>query len=131
MSANHLEVLTKIYADFAKGDIPAVLTAFDPNIDWTECEGFPYGGNYIGPEAVTENVLMKLGTEWEGWSAVPDEYIGSGDRFVALGKYRAKNKATGKDIEAAFAHSWTFRDGRAVKFEQFADSAIVQEALQD
>ncbi len=66
----HSETINKLYAAFASGDIPTVLAAFAPDIHWTEAEGFPYGGTYVGPDAVLQNVFMKLGSEWDGFAAV-------------------------------------------------------------
>ncbi|MFH2057097.1 MAG: nuclear transport factor 2 family protein [bacterium] len=129
MSKN-LDTLRNGYENFAKGNIPAVLAVFDPKIEWTEAEGFPYAGTYVGHEAVVNNVFMKLGTEWDGYTVKTNEFIDAGDRIVVLGKYSGTYKATGKSFEADFAHVWTMRDGIAKKFYQYADTALVQEALQ-
>jgi len=101
---SNLNSVQGVYDAFAKGDIPAVLGFLSSDIDWTEAEGFPYGGTYIGPDAVLEGVFMRLGTEWEGFAAVPDEFIDAGDAIVVLGKYSGKYKATGKSFQANFAH---------------------------
>jgi hypothetical protein len=55
--------------------VPAALAVLAQDVSWVEAEGFPYGGTYSGPDAVLENVFMKLGTEWEGFSAVPHEFV--------------------------------------------------------
>jgi len=130
MSHNYLEMLRNAYGAFATGNIPAVLAVFDPKIEWIEAEGFPYGGTYIGPDAVLVNVFMKLGTEWDGYSAMPAEFIDAGERIVVLGQYSGTYKATGRSFKADFAHVWTLRNGKAVKFVQYADTALVQKALQ-
>ncbi|MBK6795730.1 MAG: nuclear transport factor 2 family protein [Acidobacteria bacterium] len=130
MSNQNLAAIQGAYAAFAKGDVPGVLGVLDPNIAWTEAEGFPYGGTYNGPNAVLEGVFMKLGTEWEGFSAVPAEFIDGGDTIVALGKYSGKYRATGKSFEADFAHIWKFRDGKVFRFIQYVDTLLVNRALQ-
>ncbi len=66
------------YTAFAKGDIPAVLAVLDPQVSWTEADGFPYGGTYSGPDAVLEGVFVKLGAEWDGYSAVAHEFVTQG-----------------------------------------------------
>lgn len=130
MSNQNLAAIQGAYAAFAKGDVPGVLGVLDPNIAWTEAEGFPYGGTYNGPNAVLEGVFMKLGTEWEGFSAVPAELIDGGDTIVALGKYSGKYRATGKSFEADFAHIWKFRDGKVFRFIQYVDTLLVNRAIQ-
>lgn len=129
MSKN-VDALKSGYAAFAKGDIPTVLSLFDPKIEWTEAEGFPYAGTFVGHDAVVQNVFQKLGTEWDGFKVEAKEFIDGGDRIVALGKYSGTCKATGKSFEADFAHVWTFRGGIALKFYQYADTALVQAAFQ-
>lgn len=129
MTHNYVETLRNTYGAFASGDIPAVLAILDPKIEWTEAKGFPYGGTYVGPEEVLVNVFMKLGTEWNGYSAKPTEYIDAGERVVVLGQYSGSYKATGRNFTADFAHVWTFKNGKAVKFVQYTDTVLVREAL--
>jgi ketosteroid isomerase-like protein len=126
---NAVDSVKSVYAGFASGDIGAVLEALDPAIEWTEAEGFPYGGTYVGRDAVLANVFMKLGTEWDGFAAVPSEYVCDGDIIVALGEYSGTFKATGKHFRAPFVHVWRSRGGALVNFRQHTDTAIVQAAL--
>ncbi|MBX3146519.1 MAG: nuclear transport factor 2 family protein [Gemmatimonadales bacterium] len=119
-----LATVQSVYASFARGDIPAVLGVLAPDIRWTEAAGGPYGGVSIGPNAVLNDVFMKLGTEWDGFSAVPAEFVAQGNTVVALGEYSATYKATGKSFRAPFAHVWKFVDGKAVSFEQYTDTAV-------
>ena len=44
-----IDSVREIYAAFARGDLSAVLAALAPNVSWTEAEGFPYGGTFVGP----------------------------------------------------------------------------------
>lgn len=123
------EKISDLYQSFGQGDIPAVLGAFADDIEWTEAEGFPYGGTYRGANSILENVFMKLGSEWEGFSAVPDEFLDAGDNIVALGTYGGKYRQTGKSMQVPFAHVWTLRDGKIVKFVQYTDTLKVSEVL--
>ena len=127
---SNLKSVKKVYEAFANGDIFTVLGTLSPDIAWTEAEGFPYGGTYNSPKAVLEGVFMRLGSEWEGFAAVPDEFIDAGDTVVVLGKYSGKYKATGKSFEANFAHVWKMQDGKATQFIQYVDTLLVHRALQ-
>jgi len=125
---NHLNKIKATYDAFAKGDIPSVLEVLSRDIEWTEAEGFPYGGTYVGPKAVLEGVFMRLGSEWIGFAAVPHEFVDGGDTIVALGKYSGTCKATNKSFSADFAHVWKFSEGKAVRFVQYVDTLLVQRA---
>jgi ketosteroid isomerase-like protein len=127
---NNLELVRGLYEAFAKGDVPTVLGLLDADIAWTEAEGFPYGGTYNGPNAVLEGVFMRLGSEWDGFAVVPDEFIDAADTIVVLGKYSGAYKTTGKSFEADFAHVWKIREGKAVRFVQYVDTLLVDRALQ-
>ena len=127
---SNLKSVQNVYHAFAKGDIMAVLGFLRSEIEWTEAEGFPYGGTYTGPKAVLEGVFMRLGSEWNGFAAVPDEFIDAGDTVVALGKYSGTYKKTGKSFQANFAHVWKIRDGKAITFVQYVDTLLVHRALQ-
>ena len=128
--ADITDTIRGAYAAFAKGDVPAVLSVLDSQVSWTEAEGFPYAGTYSGPDAVLQNVFMKLGAEWDGYSAVPSEFITEGDTVVALGEYSGAYKATGKSFSAPFVHVWRFQGGKVVSFNQHTDTVLVQQALQ-
>lgn len=127
--ADNLKTIRSVYDAFARGEVPAVLAVLAPNVSWTEAEGFPYGGTYSGPEAVLKGVFMRLGTEWDGFSAVPNEFVVQGDTVVALGQYSGRYKSTGKGFSAPFAHVWSFESGRVVRFRQYTDTAVVQRAI--
>ena len=127
---SNLAGVQSVYEAFAKGDVPTVLGFLSADVVWVEAEGFPYGGAYHGPNAVLDGVFMRLGTEWEGFAAVPHEFIDGGDTVVALGKYSGTYKATGKSFQADFAHVWKIRDGKAFAFIQYVDTLLVYRALQ-
>jgi ketosteroid isomerase-like protein len=127
---SNIDSIKQVYQAFAEGDVPTVLGALSPEIDWTEAEGFPYAGTYHGPRAVLEGVFMRLGSEWNGFAAIPDEFIDGGDTVVVLGKYSGTYKKTGKSFQANFAHVWKMQDGKAIRFIQYVDTLLVHRALQ-
>ena len=127
--SRELDSIRGVYEAFASGDVPGVLAVLDPEVRWTEAEGFPYGGTYTGPGAVLEGVFMRLGTEWDGFAAVPREFVAQGETVAAFGEYSGTYRSTGKRFAAPFAHLWHFRNGKVVRFHQYTDTAVVREAM--
>jgi ketosteroid isomerase-like protein len=123
------ETIKGLYDAFARGDIPAVLGAMDANISWTEAEGFMYGGTYHGPNGVLENVFMKIGSEWEGFTVVPGQIVDGGSTVVALGTYSGRYVKTGNSMSVPFAHAWTFEGGKITKFVQYTDTLKIARDL--
>ena len=72
------DIIQRLYESFAEGDIPAVLAAFADDISWTEADGFPLAGTYVGPQAVLEGVFMRLGEFSDNWAAIPDRIVADG-----------------------------------------------------
>lgn len=122
------EIISGLYDAFAKGDIPTVLGAMTPDVEWNEAEGFMYGGTYIGPNAVLENVFMKLATEWEGFTVVADKVVDGGtDDVISTGHY--SGSFNGKSMKVPFAHAFTFSDGKIAKFRQYVDTVSINRQL--
>jgi hypothetical protein len=118
------DVVKAIYDAFGRVDVPAVLGAFDPQIRWSEAEGYVYadGNPYIGPQAVALGVFQRLDSDFREFAVVPQSFIDGGDTIVVEGRYRGLMKATGRRIDAQFAHVWELRDGKVVRFQQYTDT---------
>ena len=99
------------------------------DISWTEANGFPYAGTYIGLENVTKNVFSRLGSEWVDYKFIPEDYVASDDKVVAFGTYTGSYKLTDKAFTARVAHIWKLKDGKIISFEQFVDSQLVNDAM--
>jgi hypothetical protein len=124
MSNENMAVVQGIYDAFGAGDMPTVLGAMSPDIIWNEANNFPYadGNPYVGPEAVLNGVFMRCATEWDGFGVEIDEIIDAGDTVVALGHYSGTYLATGKTQRTQLAHIWRMAGGKAVGFQQYADT---------
>jgi len=128
----NVETLKGGYEAFGRGDVPSVLAVFDPGIEWREAESNPYkpdGGAWIGGDAVVQNLFMRLGTEWDGFTVTPQKFHDAGDVVVAECRYTGVSRATGKSINAQACHVWTFNDGKATHFQQYVDTAQMQDAM--
>jgi uncharacterized protein len=101
------------------------------NARWTEAQGFPYAGTYIGFDAINKNVFSRLASEWIDYKITIEDYLTSDDRVVAYGTYSGVNKATGKPFKARVAHLWKLENQQIVSFEQFVDSKPVIDAMRD
>ena len=83
--ATNKELIENIYGCFAVGDVPAVLGAMADDVRWTEADGFPLAGTFVGPQAVLEGVFMRLGEIGDHYSVVPEQYVVDGDTVYVGG----------------------------------------------
>jgi ketosteroid isomerase-like protein len=127
-----LEIVRRSYEAFARHDLDAVVADMAADIEWHQAQGLPHGGLYRGLEEVRRNVFEPLDRDWWAeFSAVPDELLDAGAEIVVLGRYRGTAKRTGRRLDVPFVHVWTLRDGKAVRFRQFLDTAGWNAALAD
>ena len=97
----------------------------DPAIMWNEAAGNPLADRnpYVGPQAVGEGVFARLLAAIDNFTAVPRTIIDGGDHVVVLGHYGGTLKASGAALDAQDCHVYRFRDGKAVTFQQYTDTA--------
>lgn len=124
MSQENVALIRAIYDAFAAGDIPGVLSRMNPGIVWNEAENFLYadGNPYVGPDTILAGVFARIGAEWDGFEARPEEILDAGNTVVALGRYRGTCKATGRAMDAQLAHAWRVAGGKATQFQQYTDT---------
>jgi len=123
------DAIERHYAAGEVGDLGGMLAPFADDIVWTEAEGSPLAGTYVGPGAVAENIFGALQRDWDSYAVAIDELLDAGDTIVALGTYSGTYKATGKSFQARVAHIWRLKEGKAVRFEQITDTAEVLAAM--
>ena len=129
---SNVRVVQDVYAAFGRGDIPTVLAAFDADIEWRQAEGNPYqpsGEAWIGPNAVLENLFMRLGAEWDGFLVHPEQFHDAGGTVVVEARYTGTFKPTGKALEAQVCHVWKVRNGKIASFQQYVDTAQLQAVM--
>ena len=130
---SNVQLVRDAYDCFGRGDIPALLGMMDPNIEWSEAEGNPYqpsGKAWKGPDAVLQNLFAKLGADFGGTFVVhPKDFHDAGDTVIVEGRYTGTFKATGKSLDAQVCHVLKVRDGKLTSFQQFVDTAQLQDVM--
>lgn len=129
---NNVDLLRRLYESFGQGDIPTVLGAMSPGIRWHQAESHPYtpdGAVWVGPDAVLNNLFMRIGAEWDGFAVHPASFHGAGDTVVVEGRYTGTFKATGKRLDCQMCHVWDVKDGKVTRFQQYVDTARLREVM--
>ena len=127
---DNVEIIESLYTAFEQGDLDTIVAIIDEDVIWIESEGIPYGGTFIGRDAVFEGVFAKIAEEWDNFTATVDAiFAADGDRVVVQQRDGGTFKATGKSMEAPAVSIWTLNDeGRVVRFEQVIDTQEVVSA---
>lgn len=120
-----------IYDALAAGDVPAVIGAMGANVNWNEAENSlcADGNPFVGPERVVSGVFQPHLEAVDNFAATPNKIVDGSDTVAVQGRYTGTAKATGKAIDAQFAHFWELKDGKVVGFQQYTDTKQRSEAL--
>jgi hypothetical protein len=101
------------YAAFSRRDFKLQLVGYAPDV---EIETFPglqtldLGGTIRGHASWLEAV-GKLAEAWNLWELQPAYILDLGDRFVSLGSFRIRARASGVPLEQEFAQVITAPEG--------------------
>ncbi|NEW97390.1 nuclear transport factor 2 family protein [Rhodopseudomonas sp. BR0G17] len=126
---SHLDLIRRTYEGSSEENGHNLLAVLHPDVEWTEAEGFPYAGTYVGVDALMAGVFARLASEWIGYRAEVHTYLADGDRVAAFGVYSGTYKTTGKSMRAAFAHLYEIQDGKIRRMTQYVDTVMVAKAL--
>jgi len=128
--ADNTRLVQEAYAAFGRGDIQGILDRIDDNAVWIGVYGanahVPTSGERRGKAAIAE--FFKQVAEHVNFSRFePQEFVATGDKVVALGHYTATTPVGGS-VDSDFAMVFTLRNGKVVRFQEFADSAMINAA---
>jgi len=129
---DNVKLLKSLYDAFGRGDVPMVLGAMSPDIRWHQAESNPYspsGQAFVGPDAVLNNVFMRLGSEWDGFTVHTGAFHGAGDSVIVEARYSGTYKPTGKSMDAQVCHVWDIKDGKVTRFQQYMDTAKARDVM--
>ena len=131
----NVELLKQAYGKWATSKGASAddwLAICDERIAFGSLAQGPAGAQYM--TAFQERNALKeyfagLARDWEMLDFVTEHYIAQDDRVVVLGRCAWKFKKTGKVVETPKADSWRFKDGKAVEYYEYYDTAQVHAAV--
>jgi len=114
------------YAALGQGDAPTALGLMADDVEWNTMWHYKVDGR--GPRKVAEGLLNPLMTEWSSFALTPTEYVADGNTVVSLGYFTGVHGASGKAVNAAYAHVWDVAHGKIRRFRQYIDTLAVADA---
>jgi ketosteroid isomerase-like protein len=127
----HLELIRRAYQAFGSRDVAALLDTLAPDVEWIHPDGmtvYGLGGTKHGHAGVRE-FLAHVPNVLGGMRLQPEEFVESGDRVVVFGTRQVTSRS-GRTETLSFVHSWTLRDGRAVRMEDIFDTAALHRLIE-
>ena len=134
--SDNIRVLDQAYKDWhdSKGlGVNHLAEVFDDGVQVMSLAGGAEGVEFTRQRAGKADFLsylVGLTADWEMSFYRIDEYIAQNDRVVAVGSTSWRNKSTGKIVVTPKIDIWRMKDGKAVQFSEFYDTAKLIAAAQ-
>ena len=117
MIPNNATIVRKAYNDFAKGDIAAVLEAFDASITWHVPGHSPLSGDYKGHDEVIEFFKHTLALCGGIFAIEVHHVLAEEDLVVVLVTVKAERN--GRSAAFPEVHVWRLVDEKVIEFREF------------
>ncbi len=127
MSQENLDTLRRIYDGSASGNMWAEASAYDPHVVYISQAGEPNPGPHYGLEALT-NYMRGFLAHWQEWRIEASEFREAGDTFFVRVRGTGVGKGSSVPVEDQAFHVWTFRAGKIIRVEVFAQESDALEA---
>jgi ketosteroid isomerase-like protein len=129
--ARNVEILREAYArwnDTKGGSVDHWMTFVADDIEFGSlARGMPemaFARTYSNREALG-GYFKGLLSEWEMIHYTVGEFVAQGDAVFMRGSTAWRNKRTGQEVDTPKVDFWRFRDGKAVEFYEYYDTARV------
>ena len=113
------------------GSVEQLLSICDPGVRWGSvprgAAPLAFATEYGSRDAL-HAYFDGLLADWEMIHYTIDEYVAQGDAVFARGSCKWIYKKTGKTAETPKVDFWRFKDGKAVEFYEYFDTACAAAA---
>lgn len=122
-----IETIQRLYRAFAERDIPTIIAIVDPEVTIEQTELLPWGGTFHGLDGL-QQFFGKLLTHIASQVEIT-ECIEADNKVIVIGNTRGTVHANGNPFDVRLAHVWTFRDGKAWRFEPYIETEKMRQLL--
>ena len=126
---SELDLARSLYEALAASDGAALAALLGPSYEAWVSDGLPGGGGHIVGGAAMLALWARVGGTFDVAPRCDELLPLEGGGVLALGRYVGRARATGKAVDAAFAHVLRFEGGRLVSLRQITDTQRWAEAL--
>jgi ketosteroid isomerase-like protein len=128
MSRENVEIVRRGQDAFNRRDLVAWIAVCDPDVENLPPREWPESAPLRGAEAIWDFFVEAQGA-WEEGSYEWGEIIEAGtNKIVANQRREMRGKASGAGVVWSYWVVFTFRKGRVLRFEWFANRADALEA---
>lgn len=127
MSHENVDVVRRAFEAWNAGDVDRVIEMLDERFEFIPFRSQLTGTAYFGADGMRA-FARDAAEEWEYLRIVPEEFQDSGEQVLMLGRYDARGRASGIDLD--FPAAWVARlhEGKLTHLRSYSDPDLAREA---
>jgi uncharacterized protein len=127
----NIKTITAVYEAFGRGDVTAILDAVTDDVDWAAeaaSSAAPWYGVRHGKDAVAV-FFSDFGSAMEVEEFTPVSFAANDTDVLAVVRFRARSRSTGRTAQMNLHHYFKFRDGKIAYYRGTEDTAQTETVL--
>jgi ketosteroid isomerase-like protein len=110
----NIKTIQGVYEAFARGDVASILDVVTDDVDWateSSTSAGPWHGPHTGKQGVAD-FFTAFADTMEVEDFTPVSFAANDTDVMAVVRFAARNKKTGKGVAMDLHHWFVFRDGK-------------------
>jgi ketosteroid isomerase-like protein len=125
VSGKNVETIRKGLEAFNRRDVAGIMETCDPDAEFVPLRAILEGVTYKGEEGLRK-FFADVNEEWSELSIEAPEFREVGDCVIVLGRFKARGRASGVEVDSPAAWVCDMRAGKLVRLRAYTDQ---QEAV--
>ncbi len=123
MTDTDFEVVRRAWAAASRGDVDSMLQDLHPDV-----VAVPFGAAmetkaYRGRQEVLGWWQNEILATWESFQVLPERFERAGDKLLVTGRWNARGKESGVDLDVPASWVIEVRDGKIAYWQTYTDHA--------
>ena len=117
------EVILRAWAALSRDDEQGFFDELAEDVEAVPFGAAMEGKSYRGVDAVVGWLRDEIWANWEHFDTVPEEFTRVGLRILVTGRWHARGKASGVELDIPATWVIEVRDGKIVYWQTYTDNA--------
>lgn len=115
------EVVRDVWAAFSRNDVEAAIALISTDVVVVPFGAAMEGKRYEGHDGIRQWFLQDIRVNWERFDSEAQEFRKVGDRLLVYGRWRARGRDSGVELDVAATWVVDVRDGKIAAWQTFTD----------
>jgi ketosteroid isomerase-like protein len=127
MSQQNVEIVKRALEAFSRSEADAFADLTTDDVEWKTGLGAVEGGEIFHGREGVETYFARLGSAWDEFRFIPDEFRDRDDIVLVLGRLEGRGRGGGVPVDSPVGAVWDLRAGKVWRLRAYLDRAEASE----